>query len=51
MSYIALKTFENKTVGKVLKGKKLSERVLKNLDVKSLEKAGFIGKPKKDSKK
>lgn len=40
---IALRDFENKIVGKVQKGKVLSERVLKNLDVKSLKAAGFIG--------
>lgn len=48
---IALKSFENKSVGKIVKGQVIPDRVLKSLDVKSLEKAGFIGKQKKDSKK
>jgi len=48
---IALKSFENKVVGKIKAGQTLSDRVLRSLDVKSLEKAGFIGKPKTENKK
>jgi len=45
---IALKDFQNRVVGKIKKGKVLSERVLKNLNVKDLKEAGFIGEPKKE---
>ena len=48
---VALKTFENKTFGKVLKGQTIPNRVLKNMDVEGLKKAGFIAEPKKETVK
>ena len=45
---IALKPFENKSFGKIAKGDKIPESVLRKMDVKGLLDAGFI---KDDSKK
>jgi len=45
---IAFKSFENKTFGKIIKGQSIPGRVLKSMDVKALEKAGFIGEEKKE---
>ena len=38
----ASRDFENKSFGKIKKGKIIPERVLKNMDTKSLLDAGFI---------
>lgn len=47
----ALKDFGNKEIGQIKKGTTLTEIQLKNMDVKSLEAAGFIEKEKKATTK
>jgi hypothetical protein len=44
---IALKSFENKTFGKITKGQTIPERVLKSMDQRALKAAGFIADEEK----
>ena len=39
---IALKSFQNKFYGNIVKGEVIPERVLKGMDVTALKEAGFI---------
>ncbi len=48
---IALKSFENKVVGKIIEGQEIPEAALKLMDSKALEEAGFIGTEKKEPTK
>jgi len=44
---VALRDFENKEFGKIIKGQIIPQRVLKNMDIKSLEASGLIAEEKK----
>lgn len=44
---IALRFFENKAFGKIIKGQTIPGRVLKSMDQRALKAAGFIGEEEK----